>query len=650
MELSTNWEYTLKINFGMERVYTTKNNTIMMKKSLVLIIISALVLFLGTGKVRAQYTLTDDDVVVIDGIIENCSYGFANKDIIIPEVLDGQTVTGIGDDYKNLFYSKGIVSAQLPSGLEYIGEGAFHDNSLTSVTIPNDVTNIGKNAFRNNNLSSVTIPNSVTSIGKNAFRLNNINEFILPVAEKPGYTFSNWNGSIGGNTFVANFTISYTANFTINTYTVIFNDWDGSTQLSQQMIDYGSGATAPSDPTRIGYTFTGWDIGFSDVTSDLTVTAQYIPVVYSIDYKLDGGANHDSNPGSYTIESPAITLSEATKAGYSFEGWYTDASFTIPVIDVAQGSTGDVVLYAKWVINTYTVIFNDWDGSQLSRQTVDYGSRATAPSDPTRIGYTFTGWDIGFSDVTSDLTVTAQYIPVVYSIDYKLDGGTNHDSNPDSYTVESATISFAAATKTGYSFEGWYTDASFTSQVTEVAQGSIGDIELYAKWAINTYTVSFNVSDGMDPISEASVTFNGEDYTTGVNGTVDINNIVAGSYAYTVTARGFEATDSTVTVINSDITEYVIMNIVDAIVNSFTSSKFSFYPNPASEQLTIELPVHSNIVLVEIYDLLGKLLYQTEVTGHTKLEVGLSTYQGGLYFIKVSDRVGNTFINKFIKE
>ena len=57
----------------------------------------------------------------------------------------------------------------------------------------------------------------------------------------------------------------------------------------------------------------------------------------------------------------------------------------------------------------FTVTFVDWDGTLLSSQQIAYGAAASAPADPTRAGWTFIGWDKDFSNITSNLTVTALY-------------------------------------------------------------------------------------------------------------------------------------------------------------------------------------------------------------------------------------------------
>ena len=79
------------------------------------------------------------------------------------------------------------------------------------------------------------------------------------------------------------------------------------------------------------------------------------------------------------------------------------------IVSGTMGATNmsvDVVYSA----NTYTVTFKDWNGTVLKTQQVQYGGAATAPANPTRTGYTFTGWDKAFTNVTANLVVTAQYV------------------------------------------------------------------------------------------------------------------------------------------------------------------------------------------------------------------------------------------------
>ena len=179
-------------------------------------------------------------------------------------------------------------------------------------------------------------------------------------------------------------------------HTVTFKDWDG-TVLKTQEVQYGGDAEAPADPTRTGYTFTGWDKAFTNVTADLVVTAQYEINTYTVTFKDWDGTVLKTQEVQHggDAEAPA----DPTRTGYTFTGW--DKAFT--------NVTADLVVTAQYEINTYTVTFKDWDGTVLMTQQVQYGGAATAPANPTRTGYTFTGWDKAFTNVTADLVVTAQY-------------------------------------------------------------------------------------------------------------------------------------------------------------------------------------------------------------------------------------------------
>lgn len=87
-------------------------------------------------------------------------------------------------------------------------------------------------------------------------------------------------------------------------------------------------------------------------------------------------------------------------AEYSFNGEVT----------LREDYTLKIYLFQDEFKTFYTVTFKDWDGTVIKTETVEEGTSATTPSSPSRDGYKFTGWDVNFSNVTSDLTVTAQYI------------------------------------------------------------------------------------------------------------------------------------------------------------------------------------------------------------------------------------------------
>ena len=179
-------------------------------------------------------------------------------------------------------------------------------------------------------------------------------------------------------------------------HTVTFKDWDG-TVLKTQEVQHGGDAEAPADPTRVGYTFTGWDKAFTNITADLVVTAQYEINTYTVTFKDWDGTVLKTQEVQHggDAEAPA----DPTRVGYTFTGW--DKAFT--------NITADLVVTAQYEINTYTVTFKDWNGTVLKTQEVQYGGDAEAPADPTRVGYTFTGWDKAFTNITADLVVTAQY-------------------------------------------------------------------------------------------------------------------------------------------------------------------------------------------------------------------------------------------------
>ena len=218
----------------------------------------------------------------------------------------------------------------------------------------------------------------------------------------------------------------------------------------------GAELKIPESPERPGYRFSGWSPEIPHVIPDQDTRYQARWILesdYIITYKLNGGTNAPENPASYNVETETITLKDPVKPGYTFAGWYKAEDFTGgAVTKITQGSTGDITLYAKWE-------------------------------------------------------------PVNYTITYELDGGTNAPENPAGYNVETETITLKAPVKTGYTFGGWYKAEDFTGNaVTEIAQGSTGNITLYAKWKLESYTITYEL-DGGTNASENPASYNVETET-----------------------------------------------------------------------------------------------------------------------------------------
>ena len=190
-----------------------------------------------------------------------------------------------------------------------------------------------------------------------------------------------------------------TITLTQQAYTVTFKDYDGTVLKTQGNIGYGASATAPNDPTREGYTFTGWDKAFNNVTGDLEVTATYKINKFTVTFKDYNGTVLKVQE-NVEYGTSATAPSNPTREGYTFTGWNTGFS----------NVTSNLEVTAVYGINKYTVTFKDYDGTVLKVQNdVVYGFSATAPSNPTREGYIFSKWDKSFDKVKDNLVVTAVY-------------------------------------------------------------------------------------------------------------------------------------------------------------------------------------------------------------------------------------------------
>ncbi|MGI6782460.1 MAG: InlB B-repeat-containing protein [Acholeplasmataceae bacterium] len=301
-----------------------------------------------------------------------------------------------------------------------------------------------------------------------------------PEPNEPGYYFLGWNR----NSLIVIDNLDIHAILSpIPTYTVVFMDHDNTVLKRQVGVEHLTQATAPDDPTRIGYTFDGWDKEFDSVTSDLTVKATYTAIPYTVTFKVP---DMDDVVQTYIYEQPITLPSIQAKEGHDF-GWDDTVPETMP----AQ----NIVINGSYKVKTYSVYYKV-GGVQVAKEDYKFGVPITIKPGTPKQGYTF-AWNPDSLPATmpaNDITVNGTYTPISYTITYNLDGGNNHENNPATYNIETPTITLKPATKTGFNFLGWYVG---DTKVTEIVKGSTGEKTLTARFESDTETFTVTLSDGL---------------------------------------------------------------------------------------------------------------------------------------------------------
>ena len=183
----------------------------------------------------------------------------------------------------------------------------------------------------------------------------------------------------------------------------------GSSDAIQIIVKTGSAFTAPASDgmTRPdgntgsyfmwldgnGNSYEPGDSVPADVT---TLTVQWTAPTYTVTLHANGGTINSGNVTGYTygVGATLPTADDMTYTGHTFKGWYDNEGLTgSPVTAIGGTETGNKEYWAKWEINQYTITVKPENGKADITITQDYGTAITAPADPTREGYTFTGWD-----------------------------------------------------------------------------------------------------------------------------------------------------------------------------------------------------------------------------------------------------------------
>ena len=172
------------------------------------------------------------------------------------------------------------------------------------------------------------------------------------------------------------------------------------------------------------------------INANTTIYAVYTINTYNITYNLNGGTNPDGIATQYQVTTATITLPTPTRTGYTFAGWYDNDELTgNKVTQIAKGSYGDKEYWAKWTANTYTIT---WDAN-----------------------------------------------------------GGSVDPTSSTYTYDGATVTMPTPTRTGYTFDGWFTAASDGTQITEIGTTNkpTSNVTYYAHWTENIANITISSAD-----------------------------------------------------------------------------------------------------------------------------------------------------------
>jgi uncharacterized repeat protein (TIGR02543 family) len=318
--------------------------------------------------------------------------------------------------------------------------------------------------------SAATAGGTVTGAGT----YSSDQDVTLTATPETGYHFVSWSNGSTANPLVFKPTKSeeINATFAPNKYAVKY-EVDG-TVVHTDSVNYGAAVTAWSNPTKEGYTFSGWStIPSTMPANDVTVTGSFTVNSYSLIYMVDGA---EYKKVSVTYGATITPEAVPTKEGYTFSGWST-----IPTTMPAK----DVTVTGTFAVNTYKVTFTI-DGTILATKDVTFGSAITPPDAPAKEGYTFAGWStIPTTMPAKDITITGSYTVNSYSLIYMVDGA---EYKKVSVTYGATITPEAVPTKEGYTFSGWS-----TIPTTMPAN----DVTVTGSFAVNSYSLIYMV-DGTE--------------------------------------------------------------------------------------------------------------------------------------------------------
>lgn len=325
-------------------------------------------------------------------------------------------------------------------------------------------------------------------------------------------------------------------------YTITYDAGGGSllgTYTTNYNIETNIGLP---DAVKPGYTLYGWKGDGTDGWGDMiylltdsisgkynnvTLRAVWVPISYQVVFNGNGATSGSMSNQSFTYEEEkALTANAYQRTGYSFAGWALTSNATQTTFKdkavvgyLSTEPNSIVTLYAVWVPENYTLVYNPQGGTirdAASSYTTRYviADGVNLPAQVVKTGYIFNGWkpvnDVGnwktsqnytgtLTGMYGSATLDAQWSLETYTISYVLDGGLITSASgtfTTEYNIDSS-VTLPAAEKTGYRLSGWMSDgAGNWGQNLYVTGGAgagrYGTVSMTAQWIGITYDIAFS--------------------------------------------------------------------------------------------------------------------------------------------------------------
>ncbi len=418
----------------------------------------------------------------------------------------------IGDDGYTLFFEDGIPTGTTGQTVyvenylnKYEGFTYESNGSILSGVIP-AVSELTLKVYYNRNKYKVNFVdfNNSPVIGEQEVKYGG--NAIAPANSptRAGYEFAGWDTVFTNVTKALTVKATYTAN-TNTKYTI---------QYYQQNIGNDEYTLSHTDNTKTGTTDTIASIvnyenkytGFTFTTNNsilsgtilandsLILKAYYNRIIYVATFVNDVNPNYNVQNlkyGANIVKPNDPTKSATAEFTYTFSKWDKDIPDTI-----SDNITFEAI-YTE-TRNTFEVTFNYGENSTTT-QNVGYGFAATAPTNTEKLGYTFKKWDKTFTNITTALTVTAEYDINNYTITFNSNGGSVVEAKTQAY--QSIVQKPIDPTKQGYIFDNWYTDNGVFENIFVFNNMPLNGAKLYAKWnprEDTTYCIKYyqqNIND-----------------------------------------------------------------------------------------------------------------------------------------------------------